>query len=44
MSVAELIAMEKSGWNSMSLQTALAGMEEDVFPEYRESDLVERWC
>jgi Protein of unknown function (DUF2281) len=36
-------AMEESGWNSMSLQGALAGMEEDVFPEYRENDLIERW-
>jgi hypothetical protein len=30
-------------WNLMSLQGALSGMEQDIFPEYRESDLVEHW-
>jgi hypothetical protein len=36
-------ATEENDWNVMSLQGALAGMESDIFPEYRENDSVERW-
>lgn len=35
--------VEENDWNSMSLQGALVGMEEDVFPDYQENDLIERW-
>lgn len=37
------VAEEDLAWNVVSLGAALAGLEEDVFPEYRENDLVERW-
>jgi len=34
---------EDTAWSEMSLANALRGMEEDVFPDYGESDLKERW-
>ena len=30
-------------WNAFSLESALRGLEDDQFPDYRESDLKEVW-
>lgn len=30
-------------WEYLSVSGALAGLENDAFPEYPESDLLERW-
>jgi hypothetical protein len=39
----EQVAEEKGGWEKLSLAGALAGLEDDVFPEYGEDELLERW-
>ncbi len=38
-----LSGSEESAWNSLSLSNALSGMENDIFPEYGETDLIEHW-
>jgi hypothetical protein len=34
---------EEREWNHFSLKSAMKGMEDDVFPEYSESDYIEKW-
>lgn len=41
--VLDQIAGEKEGWEKLSLAGALAGLEDDVFPDYPEEQLLERW-
>jgi len=36
-------ASEEREWFSLSLDSALKGIEHDTFPDYGETDLVERW-
>ncbi|MBS4099172.1 MAG: hypothetical protein KGZ83_20365 [Sulfuricella sp.] len=39
----EQVAEENRGWEKLSVNGALAGLEGDEFPEYPESELLERW-
>ncbi len=34
---------EEAGWSELSLAAALRGLEEEVWPEYSEEDLKEKW-
>lgn len=34
---------EAENWNSFSMSSALKGLEADEFPEYEETDFVEKW-
>ena len=36
-------AEEEAAWSAASLAGALTGLENDVFPEYLDNDLIERW-
>ena len=34
---------EDRQWTDLSLRSALSGMEDDLWPEYQDSDFTERW-
>jgi hypothetical protein len=35
--------VEDKQWSAFSLTSAMAGMESDEWPEYRDEDFTERW-
>ena len=41
--LAQRLRQEDLDWVISSLQAALSGMEDDIWPEYGEADFKERW-
>jgi hypothetical protein len=41
--LAHKLRQEDTRWSEFSLKTALRGLEDDVWPEYAEDDLKEKW-
>ena len=41
--LAQRLRQEDYDWARLSLQAALSGMEEDIWPEYSEADFKEKW-
>jgi hypothetical protein len=41
--LAQRLRQEDHDWALSSLQAALSGMEDDIWPEYGEADFKEKW-
>lgn len=41
--LAHKLQKENAGWSELSVTAALRGLEDEVWPEYRNEDMKEKW-